>query len=194
MRQPVAGDGGAIAVLGEVGLDAALPVNILVEDIVNDVTNVGEDIPVLYIGLIIACGVGDVEIIPHAAVPLGIVAVESIRNLRIDIGADGVFRPGRIDFAGCHVFNIVGERNRDILGIGARRPQMDGQKLRNIRLSVQSGRSLLKILGSGLKEYQILGGQFKFRNGDHLNGLHRRVAAVDRAFTLSTRKYPGAAA
>ena len=143
LGQAVTGDGGAVAVLGEVGLDTALTADIIGENVVDDLADIFENVSALHIVLIVPRGVGDVEIVPHAAVPLGIIAVKRIGNLGVNIGAYGVFRPGRIDFARRHVFDVVRKRHRDVGGVGLRRPEMDHDVFRDIRLPVQACHSLL---------------------------------------------------
>ncbi len=45
----------------------------------------------------------------------------------VDVGPDGVFRPGGVDFAAGDIFDVVGEVHRHVLGGGvAGGPQVDG--------------------------------------------------------------------
>ena len=70
--------------------------------------------------LVVAGGVGDVETVALAGVPLGVDAVESQRDLAVDVGPQGLLRPGRVDFAGCNIGDIIPEGDSHIAG-GCRR-------------------------------------------------------------------------
>ena len=59
--------------------------------------------------LVIAGGVGDVEGVALAGIPLGVDAVERQRDLTVDIGPQGLLRPCGIHFAGRHIGNIIPE-------------------------------------------------------------------------------------
>ena len=75
--------------------------------------------------LVVGGGVGDIEVVALAGVPLGIDPVEDKGNLGVDIGPNGLLRPGGIHLAGGHVGDIVLEGDGDVLGRGGRFSQMD---------------------------------------------------------------------
>ena len=75
----------------------------------------------MHIVLVVAGGVGNVEGVAFAGVPLGVDAVECQRDLAVDVGSQGLLRPGRVDFAGCNIGDIVPEGDSHIAG-GCRRP------------------------------------------------------------------------
>ena len=199
LGEAVAGDGGAVAVLGEVGLDAPLPDNIFVEDVVHDVADIGENIPAVDIGLIVPGGIGDVEIVALAAVPFGVKPVERIGDLRVDIGAQRILRPGGIDLARGDVFDIIRKCDRDVLCARAGRAQVHGEKIRNVGFSVQSQGLLLKSCRRG---YRSFGPVWKKTRscaessysgrGIMLTGWTAVLPPYTGALTLSTRKKPGA--
>ena len=95
----VAGDALAVAVLGVVGVDGAGAAHIGVEDVVGDAAHHVKDLAAVHIILVVAGGVGDVEVISLARVPLGIHAVQRQADLRVDVGAQCLFRPGETDEA-----------------------------------------------------------------------------------------------
>ena len=100
------------------GTDAA---DINVKNIVDNAADILENIPALdkLLG-----GVGDLEIKSLAGIPFGIDSIECQRNLRVNIGTDGILRPGRINFTGADIFNVIRKRDIDIFRIGARCSQM----------------------------------------------------------------------
>ena len=124
LAQTVASGGGAVAVLGEIGLDAAASHHVGIEDVVHNVADRVVDLPTGDEGLVKLGGVGDVEIVALTAVPLGVIAVEGIGDLGIDVGAHGRLGPGGIDLAGGYVLDIVGEIYVDILCVGGGGAQM----------------------------------------------------------------------
>ena len=75
--------------------------------------------------LVITGGISDVETVALAGVPLGVDAVERQRDLAVDVGPEGLFRPGRVDFTGRHVGNIAAERDGHVLGTGGGSAQVD---------------------------------------------------------------------
>ena len=116
LGQPVAGDGGAVAVLGEKRLHGALPAYVVIEDLTADALDVLKDIPPVDKVLIKAGGIGDVEVVAPGAVVFGVEAVEGVGDLGVHIGADGLLGPGGVDLAGGDVEDVVEEGDRHVLG------------------------------------------------------------------------------
>ena len=110
--------------MGEIGLHAPLPDDVIVENIVDDFADILKDISPLHKGLVVLGGVGDLEIKSLAGIPFGIDSIECQRNLRVNIGTDGILRPGRINFTGADIFNVIRKRDIDIFRIGAGCSQM----------------------------------------------------------------------
>lgn len=88
-----AGDGFSVAVLGVVGVHGAGLADIGVEDVVRQPHHDIEHRPAMDVVLVVAGGVGDVETVALAGVPLGVDAVESQRDLAVDVGPQGLLGP-----------------------------------------------------------------------------------------------------
>ena len=82
--------------------------------------------------LVISCAVCDVKIIASAGVILQIDFVECKGDLRQDIGADGFFLPGGIDFAGGNVFNLILKADGHIFRGLVLRARMHGDRFRDV--------------------------------------------------------------
>ena len=89
LGQAVAGGGGSVAILGEKRLDAALPHHIIVKNVIHDLGDVFEYIPVADEVLVVLGVVCNIEIISLAGIVLGIDPIEGEADLRADIGPDG---------------------------------------------------------------------------------------------------------
>ena len=109
--------------------------HIAVKNIVHNFAYVFKNIAVFDELLVIACGGSYIKGISPAAVPFGINPVKSKSNLGIDIGTQGVFRPGGINFAGSDVFYVFRKRNCHVFRIGIRRAKVYRYKFRHINIS-----------------------------------------------------------
>ena len=116
----------AIAVFGVIGVDGARFADVGVEDVIGDANHHIEHRAAVHIILVVTGGVGDIERIALAFVPLGINAVQRNADLRMDIGAQRLLRPGGVDFAGGDIGDIIAERNGYIACAGSGLTQMDG--------------------------------------------------------------------
>ena len=125
LLEPRAGDGSAVAVFGVVRVHSACLADVGVEDVVRQAHHHVKHRPPVDIVLVITGGIGDVETVALAGVPLGVDAVERQRDLAVDVGPEGLFRPGRVDFTGRHVGNIAAERDGHVLGTGGGSAQVD---------------------------------------------------------------------
>ena len=119
-----AADGLAVAVLGVVGLDGAFAAHIGVEDVVGDALHGLKDLPPVDVVLVVTGGVGDVEVVALAGVPLGEDAVQGQADLGVDVGPQRLLRPGGIHLAGGHVGDVFAEAHRHVLGAGRRLAQV----------------------------------------------------------------------
>ena len=97
-------------------LDRARPTDIVVEYFVDDDADGVEYLSVLGIGVVIARVARDVEIVPAAAIKLGVHAVEGIGYLGEDVGSYARLRPCGEDLAGSDVLDIIVEGHGDVLG------------------------------------------------------------------------------
>ena len=95
LLEPRAGDRFAIAILGIIGVYRAAFAQIGVEDIVCDAHHHLEHRAPMDVVLVVAGGVGDVEGVALAGVPLGINAVQRQRDLAVDVRPQCLLRPGR---------------------------------------------------------------------------------------------------
>ena len=138
----------AVAELRVERLDAARADNVVVENLVRDAADVVVDLAAVDKILVDGGVVGDVKIVAAAAVVLGVDAVERKGDLREDIGADGAFRPGGIDFVGGDVLDIIGERHRDVRCRRVRSAQMHGDRLGNHGSHSHTQPSLSPLSGS----------------------------------------------
>ena len=93
MLEPRAGDRFAVAVLGIIGVHCAALAQIGVEDIVRDAHHHFKYRAPVDVVLVVAGGVGDVEGVALAGVPLGIDAVQRQRDLAVDVGPQCLLRP-----------------------------------------------------------------------------------------------------
>ena len=91
------GDGRAVAVLREQRLDGIAAGEVSADHIVYDGGDVLENIASGHERLVVAGGIGDVEVIALCAVPFGEYTVEHIGHLCVHVGADGLLGPGRIN-------------------------------------------------------------------------------------------------
>lgn len=130
-----------ITELGVQRLHVTLPHNVVVEAVVHQPVDVLKGAAPRDVGLIVAGGAGDVEIVAAAAVILGVDAVQRHGDLGQNIGPQSVLRPRRIDLAAGHVLDVGGKRHRHVLRRLIRRAQMDGDILRHHRK--RHGSSLL---------------------------------------------------
>ena len=88
-----AGDGFSVAIFSVVGVHGAGLADIGVEDVVRQPHHDVEHRPAMDVVLVVAGGVGDVETVALAGVPLGVDAVESQRDLAVDVGPQGLLGP-----------------------------------------------------------------------------------------------------
>ena len=95
LLEPRAGDRFAVAVLGIIGVHRAAFAQIGVEDIVRDAHHHLEHRAPMDVVLVVAGGVGDVEGVALAGVPLGVDAVQRQRDLAVDVRPQCLLRPGR---------------------------------------------------------------------------------------------------
>jgi len=120
------GDGLAVAVFGKIRLRVAGAAHIGVEQLGGQPLHHRKDGAPAHIRLVVARASGDVEAEPPAGVPLRPDPVERQADLRQDIGAQRLLRPGWVDFAGRHVGDIILKTYADIPHIGARLAEMYG--------------------------------------------------------------------
>ena len=122
-----------VAVGGEQRLNFTRSGEILIEDFADNPVGVFKQIASVYKGLIVGGGIRDVKIIAAGAVVFGVDAVERIGDLCIDVGADCALRPGRVDFTGGDILDVLQKRNCDIGGAPViRRTEVDRDGLGNI--------------------------------------------------------------
>ena len=126
LLQPRAGDRFAVAVFRVIGVDGAGLADVGVEDVVGQPGHDLKHRPSVDVILVVAGGVGDVEPVSLAGVPLGVDAVQSQRDLAVDVGAESLFGPCGVDFAGCDIGDVVPERDGDVLGGGGGSAEVDG--------------------------------------------------------------------
>ena len=90
----LAGHGLAVAILGVIGVDGAHPAHVSIEDIVGNALHHLEHVALVHIVLVEAGGIGDVEVVAAAGVPLGEDAVEGQADLGVDVGPQRLLGPG----------------------------------------------------------------------------------------------------
>ena len=133
LAQALAGHGGAVAVFCSQGLHEARAAQIVVEHLLRQAGDVCKIASTINKVLVVGRIVGDVKIIPPAAVKLGVNPVQGKGNNGQDVGPEGTFIPGGVDFTGSHILDIVHEINGYIWRVVSRRSQMDRYFLRYIR-------------------------------------------------------------
>ena len=89
-----AGYGFAVAVLGVIGVDGTDAAYVGVEDVVGNAAHHLEDVAAMDVVLVVAGGAGDLKIVAFAAVPFSIYAVQRQADLSVDVGPQGLLRPG----------------------------------------------------------------------------------------------------
>ena len=95
LLEPRAGDRFAVAILGIIGVHRTAFAQIGIEDVVRDAHHHLEHRASVDIVLVVAGGVGDVEGVALAGVPLGVDAVQRQRDLAVDVRPQCLLRPGR---------------------------------------------------------------------------------------------------
>ena len=98
-----------------------------------------KNVPPVYVVLVVAGGVGDIEVIAPRAVVFGIDAVESIGDLGIHVGSYGLLGPGGIYLAGRDIKNVVQKGYGHIRGRLIGLAQMDSYGLGNDRKTCGHG-------------------------------------------------------
>ena len=93
LLEPGTGDRLAVAVLGIIGIHRTAFAQVGVEDIVRDAHHHLKHRASVDVVLVVAGGVGDVEGVALAGVPLGVDAVQRQRDLAVDVGPECRFRP-----------------------------------------------------------------------------------------------------
>ena len=126
LGKPVTGYRCAVAERCEQRLHIALPPDVRVEQFVNQLPHVFENFSAVDVLLVKLSGVGDVKGIPAGAIPLSIDTVEGKADNNVDVGTNGIFRPRGVNFAGYHVFDVIGKGNGDVVRRFLRPPQMHG--------------------------------------------------------------------
>ena len=111
----------AVTVLGQNRLFHTGPCQILVKDFIYDPRNAVENIPPVNPFMVIGGGRSDGKIIAFVAVPFCIHTVQCERHDGENICGNGAFRPGGIDFAGCHILYVVRVADLIIPGSAVRR-------------------------------------------------------------------------
>ena len=124
LLEPRAGDRLAIAVLGIIGVHRATLAQIGVKDIVRNAHHHLKHRASVDVVLVVAGGVGDVEGVALAGVPLGVDAVQRQRDLAVDVRPQCLLRPGGIHLAGGYVGNIIPEGDGHVAGGSCRFAQM----------------------------------------------------------------------
>ena len=104
----------------------------IVEQFIHKPGNVFKETPSVDKGLVVGGVVGDIKIIPAAAVEFRVHPVQGIGDNGQSVGPEGAFFPGWIDFTGSHIFYIIDKGNGHIGGIGRWRSQMYGDILGDI--------------------------------------------------------------
>ena len=93
LLEPRAGDRLAVAVFGVIGVHGAGLPQVGVENVIGDAHHHIEHGAAVDVILVVAGGVGDVEGVALAGVPLGIDTVQCQRDLAVDVGPQGLLRP-----------------------------------------------------------------------------------------------------
>ena len=131
LAETLAGDGGAVAEFGSQGLYKAGPAEVVVEQFIHDPGDVVKEAAAVDEKLVIGGGIGDIEIIAPAAVEFRINSVQGKGNDGENIGPEGTFLPGGVDFAGGYVFDVVSKGYRHIGRRSRGGAQMDGDGFGN---------------------------------------------------------------
>ena len=118
------GDGRAVAVLREQRLDGIAAGEVSADHIVYDGGDVLENIAPGHERLVVAGGIGDVEVIALCAVPFGEHAVEYIGDLCVHVRTDGLLGPCRVYLGRGHILDVVRKRHGDILRVRGRRTEV----------------------------------------------------------------------
>ena len=128
LGEPVAGHGGAVAILGEQRLYRALTAYVVVEDLSHDLLDVLKNVSPVHEVLVESGGIRDVEIIAAGAVIFGVHTVEGVGDLGVYIGADRLLGPCGVDLAGGDVHDVIHEGERYVLGrlVGLAQMNRDG--------------------------------------------------------------------
>ena len=99
-----AGDGFAVAILGVVGFPVAAAAHIGVEQFGGQFFHHRKHRAARNVGLVDTRRAGDIKTIAPAGIPLGPDAVKRKADLRENIRAECLFRPGRADSRGCFTY------------------------------------------------------------------------------------------
>ena len=129
LGQSVTGDGGAVAELGGQGLHKALPADVGGEQLIHQIIYIFKGAPPLDEFLVVHGGGGDVEVVAPAGVVLGVHPIQGEGDLGQDVGPQGGLRPGGVNLAGGHVFDVIGEGDGDVFRPLVGRSSVDGDGL-----------------------------------------------------------------
>ena len=99
-----AGDGFAVAILGVVGFPVAAAAHVGVEQFGGQFFHHRKHRAARNVGLVDTRRAGDIKTIAPAGIPLGPDAVKRKADLRENIRAECLFRPGRADSRGCFTY------------------------------------------------------------------------------------------
>ena len=102
-----------------------------VEQFIHDADNGAEVAAAVDKGLIVSGGAGDVEIVAPAPVEFRVHPVQGKGNDGQNVGRQGAFLPGGVNFAGRHVFDVIREADGDVGRGSGGRPQVNGDLLGN---------------------------------------------------------------
>lgn len=126
MREPSAGDGGAVAELGGQRLDKSLAADVVIKNLVYDLTDILENVAAPDKLLIVSSGRCDLKVITPTGIELRIDPVEGERDNGQHVGLNGGGLPGGIDLTGGHILDVIREGYRYIFGPLIGRSQMHG--------------------------------------------------------------------
>ena len=107
LTESVTGHPFAVTVGGKDGLSDTGAGEIVGENSVHKVINIFVDVSSVHPFLVVGGGRGDGEIVPLSPVPLGVDPVEGKGHDGQKIGVNGVLRPGGVNLAGGHIFDVI---------------------------------------------------------------------------------------
>ena len=133
LAQALAGDGGAVTEFGGQRLYKAGAAEIVVEQLIHQPGDIGKVAAPVDEKLVVGGGIGDIKIVPPAAVKFRVHTVQGEGYDGEDVGAQSGLFPCGVNFAGRYVFHVVHKIHGDIGGIGRRGAEMHCDPLRDIR-------------------------------------------------------------
>ena len=117
LAESFTGGGCSVAEFGSQRFHESGPAKIVVEEFIHKSGYVIKVASSVYEVLIIGCGIGDVIVIPSAAVKLRVYPIQSKGYDGENICPKGAFFPGGINLAGGNVFYIVNKAYGHVLRV-----------------------------------------------------------------------------